>query len=307
MSISVLPSFREKLLDTSENAFGGLRSSEDVRQDACELRQRFEMDGYLYVPGLLDRNQVLQARLALLQRLDGMAYLDSDYLLTDGIVKIGAVSSSLREFAADDGAVAEVLYHDPMIDFFELFLGGPVRHFGYVWQRAIPPGSTSAIPPHCDLAFKGIDSVYTSWTPLGDIPLIMGGIMILENSHQLDAIKSTYGQYDGDNCVTGDHETNDRGAEVRHWQTGVGCVAYSDDAVSTRAELGGHWLTSDFSIGDVLIFGMYTIHAGLDNHTNRLSLSSDTRYQLVAGPVDEHSSKENPVGQGPTDKIDKVC
>jgi Binding-protein-dependent transport system inner membrane component len=49
-------------LDTSAESFGLLRSSMDVLEDTAVLRERVAEDGYLYLPGYLDRNLVLRAR-----------------------------------------------------------------------------------------------------------------------------------------------------------------------------------------------------------------------------------------------------
>ena len=53
-------------LDPSEDAFGWLRPSDDVAGDPEALRARLEEDGYLYVPGALDREAVRAGRLELL-------------------------------------------------------------------------------------------------------------------------------------------------------------------------------------------------------------------------------------------------
>ena len=52
--------------------------------------------------------------------------------------------------------------------------------------------------------------------------------------------------------------------------------------------------TAEFQMGDVLIFGMYTMHGSLSNTTNRFRLSTDTRYQRASDPVDERWIGENP-------------
>jgi hypothetical protein len=49
-------------LDTSAESFGLLRSSMDVLEDTAVLRERMAEDGYLYLPGYLDRDLVLRAR-----------------------------------------------------------------------------------------------------------------------------------------------------------------------------------------------------------------------------------------------------
>ena len=62
-----------------------------------------------------------------------------------------------------------------------------------------------------------------------------------------------------------------------------------------------------FRMGDLLVFSMFTVHASLDNQTNRIRLSSDTRYQRAADPVDERWIGENPVGHGPGGKRAMIC
>ena len=72
-------------------------------------------------------------------------------------------------------------------------------------------------------------------------------------------------------------------------------------------KLGGRWLTTDYQLGDVLVFSMYTMHASLDNQTNQFRLSSDTRYQLASEPVDERWIGETPIGHGVASKRGMIC
>jgi hypothetical protein len=63
-------------------------------------------------------------------------------------------------------------------------------------------------------------------------------------------------------------------------------------------ELGGRWLTTDFQAGDMLVFGMWTLHCSLDNNSprNRLRITIDTRYQPADEPVDERWIGTDPAG-----------
>ena len=72
-------------------------------------------------------------------------------------------------------------------------------------------------------------------------------------------------------------------------------IPYSDDAITTREELGGRWLSTEFKMGDVLIFSIYTIHASTDNISENLRFSCDSRYQLASEPVDERWVGPNPI------------
>ena len=64
-------------------------------------------------------------------------------------------------------------------------------------------------------------------------------------------------------------------------------------------------------MGDVLVFTMRTVHAGTDNNTRALRLSTDSRYQRAADPVDERWVRgehgEAPVGHGLAAKVGKIC
>jgi len=71
---------------------------------------------------------------------------------------------------------------------------------------------------------------------------------------------------------------------------------FSNDPQEITDEFGGQWATTEFNAGDVLIFGMYMMHASLTNTSNRFRISSDTRYQRADAPVDERWVGEKPKG-----------
>ena len=91
----------------------------------------------------------------------------------------------------------------------------------------------------------------------------------------------------------------------KQWQDWDGRL--SSNPVTLREKLGGRWLTADFKAGDLLTFGMATVHASLDNQSDRLRLSSDSRYQLASEPADERWIGANPIAHGPDGKKGKVC
>jgi hypothetical protein len=78
----------------------------------------------------------------------------------------------------------------------------------------------------------------------------------------------------------------------KSWGTGG---TFLGDPNQIRRGLGGRWLTTDYRAGDVLIFSIFTVHASLDNRTNRIRLSSDSRYQPASAPADERWVGENPI------------
>jgi ectoine hydroxylase-related dioxygenase (phytanoyl-CoA dioxygenase family) len=296
-------------IDTSPQAFGELRSSGDLLEDQEELRARMSEDGYLYLPGLLERSEVLAARKEVLRRLDAAGRIDRSRPLSEGIPAADVTDGFVHSLADDNEPLEKVVFHGPMVAFCERFLGGAIRHFDYIWLRAKKPGTTDATAPHYDVVFmgRGTKKLCTAWTPLEDVPVEKGGLMILEGSHRLSEVKSTYGAMDVDTYCTNRNEAKDIETGQKQWEDRVNGGKYADDAVAVREALGGRWLTTDFRAGDVLLFGMYTMHASSDNHARSYRLSTDTRYQLASEPVDERWVGENPPAHGPAGKRGMIC
>lgn len=297
--------FTGRQLKTDPAHFGLLRDSSTLRHDAAALRKRMAEDGYLYLPGLLDRTTVLEARHSVLEALQAEGALHPDYPLTEGVARPGVEFSFRPDLAAKNEAVHRAVYGDQMLDFFADFLGGEVRHFDYTWLRAKAPGPNTATKPHCDVVFmsRGTRQLYTAWTPLGDVPYELGGLMVLEGSHQRSDHLSEYWEFDVDTyCVA---DTSDAAHE--QWGRGALGGAFSRDAVALREEVGGRWLTHEYRAGDVLVFCMTLLHASLDNRTDRIRLSTDTRYQLASEPVDERWIGAEPIAHGEAAKQGVIC
>src|SRR4051812_557572 len=96
-------------LDMSEDKFGLLRDSSDAADNVEELRRRFANDGYLYMKGYLDREQVLGARASLTERLAEAGVLDEAYPHTDGVCKPGAGYVFKPEITNNNPAIQELL------------------------------------------------------------------------------------------------------------------------------------------------------------------------------------------------------
>ena len=52
---------------------------------------------------------------------------------------------------------------------------------------------------------------------------------------------------------------------------------------------------------------MHTMHSAGDNHTDRVRVSSDTRYQRASEPVDERWIGDDPIAHGPGAKRGLIC
>ncbi|MEC8991717.1 MAG: phytanoyl-CoA dioxygenase family protein [Candidatus Latescibacterota bacterium] len=313
--------FAGKPLDAAADSLGELRRSDDIAHDADALRSRVAEDGYLYLPGLLDRDQVMDARREVLRRLaEGGVVDDVDHDLMAGIVKPDSSINFAPNLARDNAPLDKVLYSGAMMDFYERFLGGPVRHFDYTWFRAKTPGTTTATQPHYDVVYmgRGTKNLWTSWTPLGDVPLESGGLIVLEGSHKIEALRDGYGSTDVDKFCANENEADriveeaqaqereltSEESQLIHWQ---GRGSFSADAIATRAQLGGRWLTATYEAGDLLVLSIHTMHASSDNQTRSIRLSSDSRYQLASEPADERWIGDNPPLHGIRAKRGLIC
>ncbi|MEM7533492.1 MAG: phytanoyl-CoA dioxygenase family protein [Chloroflexota bacterium] len=302
--------YNSQPLDTTPESFGPLRLSADALDDMDELRHRFQEDGYLYLPGLLDRDTLLAAREEMLAELAKLDFVDTNYPLMDGVAKraVAVSAQSMRDLSKHNKPLHQTLRAGPMISFYERFLDGPVRPLDFTWCRVKSSGGKTATSPHCDIVFmgRGTKNLHTSWTPLGNIPKEMGGLMILENSHRQEEIKATYGQIDVDVYCTNAPDAHEIESGQKNWQR-KGGGSYTQDAIGLRKDLRSRWLTTDYQLGDLLIFSMYTMHASMDNQTDRLRLSTDTRYQLASEPIDERWIGEEPIAHGLGAKKGMIC
>lgn len=267
----------QRELELGGKYLGWLRESNDLLKDPAALHARMEEDGYLLIRGAQEVERVQAARRVVLENLDANEQLDRASPLMEGVAKEGARGQFLggrKEITRKPDFLA--LVESPQImGFFEHFLGGLVLTYDYKWLRAIGPGSNSGA--HYDIVYmgRGTQNVYTTWTPLGDVPLDMGPLVLLVGSHRFERVRETYGRMDVDR----DHVTG----------------SFSNDPVEVMDRHGGQWQTSTFKAGDVLIFGMFTMHGSVNNVSNRFRLSTDTRYQLASEPVDERWMGEDPI------------
>jgi ectoine hydroxylase-related dioxygenase (phytanoyl-CoA dioxygenase family) len=273
--------------------FGRLRESDP----ADDLRERLEEDGYLFVRGLLDRAEVQAGRRELLEQ----AELRQDYPMRSELLR-------------------SIIQGPRIMDFFAGLFGAPARSYDFIWLRH--QGPSYGIPPHCDTVFmgRGTPDVLTCWIPFGDIALRGGGLMILENSHKISQERiADYLRQDVDTyCENGPNAEAVRTGQMRweHWREYAAGKDWkgeiTDDALELSEQWGGRWLIADeYRMGDALIFTMRTVHAGTDNETDPLRLSTDSRYQPADQPIDERwirgAHGEDPVGHGLAAKQGKIC
>ncbi len=293
-------------LESGIDELGVLEDASAELGDTGALRARMARDGYLFLPGLLDRLQVLDARAEITCRLHAAGVLEAGTNPMEALTESSALSHSLDRNARTaltlhNAALSTLLYDGPMMAFFDRFLGESTRHYDYTWLRAVPPGLGT--PCHADVVYMGRaerERLFTAWTPLGDIDLQQGGLMVLEQSCHSPELEKSYHALDVDAHCTNGPDQRDA------WEKGSNGWL-GTDPVTIRQRLGGRWLTTAFTAGDVLIFSIFTIHASLDNRSNRFRLSADSRYQPASKLADARWIGANPPGHGPNAKRGLIC
>jgi hypothetical protein len=265
---------------------GLLRESTPFRNDPAALRDRLGEDGYLFLRGALDPDEVRAARREVFQRLEEVGEIEppAEEGIATGTSRREELIGDLGAFwksVCEGPALRRVTHSGPMLGLMEAVLGEPVRPFDFLWLRVMAPGRASAF--HYDHVYmnRGTDRLYTVWTPLGDVPIEDGPILVMEGSHRWDDLIAQF-----------------RGLDVDRDNSRPGHVTM--EPVTFAEERGCRLLTADFQAGDLLVMSMFTLHGSLDNRSpvGRIRLSCDTRYQPASEPVDERWVGENPVGHG---------
>ncbi len=295
-------------LDMADDKIGLLRDSSDAAENVPELRRRFADDGYLYMKGYLDRDEVLAARATLTAGLAAAGVLDPAHPTIDGVCQPGAGYVFKPELTNNNPAVQNLLYSGRLPEFYRQFYGEEIRHYDFTWLRAIGPGKGTN--PHCDLPYmgRGTHGHMTCWLPYGDISFELGGLMVLEGSHKRMDLLENYIYRDVDSyCANKPEQVKNAttGSKGFGW-TFSGTLSHNPPVL--RNKFNGRWLTTEFQPGDFITFGMFLVHASLDNRTeNRLRISSDARYQRASEPIDERWIGLNPPGHTTAGKKGRIC
>lgn len=258
-----------------------LRDSSGIADDTEALRERLAEDGFLYLPGFLDREEVLAARHEILAYMEEQGGLEPDSRPLDGVM--GEYGKSVpmmgRKPITHRDEVIRVLAAERLYALHERIQGEPVTTYEYKWLRAV--GHEAFTGSHMDHVYMGRGSkrVMTVWIPLGDIPVEQGTLAVVPATHRLpefEKLRNTYGRMDVD---------RDR---IEGW--------FTRKPREVTEGFGGCWHTTDIKAGDIITFGMHLMHASTTNLTNKWRLSCDVRFQPIAEPIDPRWAGKEPSG-----------
>ncbi|MES2659627.1 MAG: phytanoyl-CoA dioxygenase family protein [Verrucomicrobiota bacterium] len=316
-------------LDTGAQSFGFIRDSNDLLSQPAALRDRLDEDGYLYIRNFFDPALILAGRRSIFERVAREGQLHPDHDLMEGFVhpdmmdafKLDTAptfkgtdgkkqnpdkAAAFRpELAASSPEIRRVVFGPEICEFYANLFGEPVRHFDYIWCRLMGPGHGT--PVHCDKVYmgRGSQDLLTCWIPYVDIPLELGGLILLENSHKQSDRISDYLDKDVDAYCENDPDQVQAVAKDGKWSF-PGWLSKSPDTLPKK--FGGRWLTApEWKIGDFITFRINLIHGSLDNSSDRIRFSTDTRFQPAAQPADERWIGENPPGHSLAGKLGRIC
>lgn len=261
--------------------------------DPEKVRHTFEDNGYVLFRDVLPCEDVLAARKEVFDRMAEMGEIRQP--VEEGL---STGESRRRDLAPDLGAFWKSVSEGPALrgvthgnrlrELVGLLFDAPARGHDYLFLRSAPVGNATNL--HYDYPFfaGGASRIVTCWVPLGDIPICDGPLSVVENSHRfedlINPIRSAALSSDATAFGT---------AQDAAYQSSAGDTLEFVRSRETRL------LSTDFQHGDVMIFGGFTMHGSLDNHSpaERVRLSVDVRYQPKSEPADDpRFFGENPVG-----------
>ncbi len=285
MTTETLRRFVSKGVPIDDALVGEYRDSTDLLGRPGRLRERLAADGYLLLRGVIDRATIAAARREVFGRLAEVGEVQEP--IVEGIA---TGTSRRRESQKDlgrfwqsvcEGPALRAVSHGPaIIGLLSRIFGEPAVALDYIALRTAAKGKSTGL--HFDGPYftRHHDRVLTCWMPLGDVAPVDGPLVVIEGSNRFDDLIEEFRDFDIAVDTT-------RRADIAD--------DFGTFARSRRARV----LTTHFQPGDMLVFGMFTLHGSLDNGSpvDRIRLSVDVRYQPASAPRDVRYFGPNPVGR----------
>ncbi|MEZ4712552.1 MAG: phytanoyl-CoA dioxygenase family protein [Caldilineaceae bacterium] len=224
----------------------------------ADLRTRMQQDGYLFISGLVPREQINEVYGAIIGVCHQQGWADAagraqGARVVEGEEAFWAVYDPLQKLES-----FHALAHQPEIlrVIEALVQEPPFVHPRNIARISYPQTEHFTTPAHQDFVhIQGTPETYTVWFPLSDCPRELGNLEVLAGSHTHSILPV-------------------------HRAAGAGGLGVDAD------NLGLTWRGGDFAAGDVLIFHSHTVHRAIPNRTaDQLRISVDYRYQGVSQPI----------------------
>jgi ectoine hydroxylase-related dioxygenase (phytanoyl-CoA dioxygenase family) len=248
-------------------AFLPMTPANDLLAEPDALRRRLAEEGYLYLRQALDQDLLLELRRQILEICADKGWVRGGRAL----MRAETIGKPVREGDArffevyDEVQKLEAFHslaHDEgLLGIMRCALGETAfPHPLKIARLIFPENYEVTTPPHQDYPNnQGTTQLTASWIPLQDCPMELGGLAILRGSNQFGIVPLRF-----------------------H----LGAGNRASIIPPEMQEL--HWVTTDFALGDVVLFPSLTIHASLHNASEFfMRLSVDFRYQLEGEALTE--------------------
>jgi hypothetical protein len=167
-----------------------LADSHAYRTDGAELRRRLAADGYLFLRGLLPAADVLAAHAAITAELRRGGWVDGRDRPVPPARPVNfreALASPVFRRALVSRDFNLLPYAEPLRALVRELLGPTAFPYPAKVLRTVypehPPAVTRGRYIHQDYGGAGVQDMLTTWLPLMDIPLPVGGLAIRPGSH----------------------------------------------------------------------------------------------------------------------------
>ncbi|KAJ4288898.1 hypothetical protein N0V90_011239 [Kalmusia sp. IMI 367209] len=201
-------------------------------------------------------------------------------LKDEGAFVDNAIASHSAEFYLD--------FKDQVGRILEPFVG-QLCNFEEPWclprsllRCAVPGGETT--PVHYDQIFlrAGPPTSVTAWVPIGDVDLLGGGLIYLQNSGEIGE------QYEKDFTETNAGLSDED--RISAFNKNMSAGGWLDrNASRFGLNWNKRWLVGKYEAGDVVFHTPYAIHAGAQNEAvdDRIRVSTDLRFVDKSKPFDK--------------------
>ncbi|KAH8893978.1 hypothetical protein GQ53DRAFT_860091 [Thozetella sp. PMI_491] len=275
------------------------------------MRERFERDGYLFVKGLLKKEDVLACRRAYFEHMAPSGLLRPG---TDAVEGIFSGADSRKYLPPGNLRRLFGLKDDPQSDkYVELMISAHEAPFyldfcqntdlrAFItrfngWERPhmLQRTMLRAFVPNSELTPVHFDQMYlragpptslTAWVPIGDVSLEGGGLMYLDGSTDIGR------KTEEDFAAHAGNLTDEERVSAFNKNMNDGGFL-SRDTVAYGREVQRKWLLAHYEAGDVIFHNPYMVHASCKNKDpeDKIRLATDLRFVDPEKPYDERWMK----------------
>ncbi|CAH0053688.1 unnamed protein product [Clonostachys solani] len=276
-----------------------------------ELRERYHREGYLFLKGLLPREDVLSARESYFRDMSASGVLEPGSALVVGIFNSSATAADYPGIGAGSVKNARPGETDKSAVFTDLALkahtakwyagSGTGDQLGFANHPALTqfvsrftqwgddtlpvkrsllrnntPGNR-AIGVHYDQTFMryGEPTSVTAWVPIGDVKIDGGGLIYLEGGEKLgEEIEQEFTKKAKETGLSEEEMKNAFNKNMM--SSGFLCEGPGDFGRRYNKK----WLVTSYEAGDVVLHTPHMIHASTVNHDaeGRIRLGTDLRF-----------------------------